>query len=251
MPVSRQLLATDGPAHLERVRAAAHGPAWGPEHIAQGWRCVLPGQGQVDWRNAREQVFVDPLTAFRLDAGESYQLRHEREREHLVLCSTASHVAAGAARAWLLRPGDLLDLRTALARVRRGALDLSTAAAVARGVLDRSRPIEPGAPPASLLRARRCLASRIGQRLLLEEVAEEAKCSPFHLSRLFRRYVGASPHQYQLHLRVATAIERLEDAGTSIADLAFDLGFSSQSHFGDVLRRMLGATPAEVRAALR
>ena len=62
------------------------------------------------------------------------------------------------------------------------------------------------------------------QHLDVQQVAEEARCSPFHLAHLFRRHLGTSPHQYRLHLRIADALQRLEDTGTRLADLAFELG---------------------------
>lgn len=251
MPVSRQLVASGGDARVERVSAASAGHDWGPVHTAQGWRLVLPGQGQVDWRNDRERVFVDALTAFRLDAGESYQLRHEHAREHMVLCSGTQQAAVATARAWLLHPRDLLCLRAAFARLRRGDLAVEAAALAARRALERAFPLRDAEPPAALLRARQCLASHVHERMHVEELAAQARCSPFHLSRLSRQHLGIPPHQYRLHLRLALAIRQLEDRHADLADIAFGLGFSTQSHFGEVFRRAVGCTPGEARIALR
>lgn len=251
MPVSRQLVASEGTAYVERVSAHGDGRSWGAVHTAQGWRCVLPGQGQVDWRNGHEQVLVDALTAFRIDAGETYQLRHEHAREHMVLCTSARDTATGAARAWLLHPRDLLAIRTVLAQLRRGDLQLEDATQAARRALDRSFALRSVEPVQPVLRARHCLASHLHERLHVQELAQEARCSPFHLTRLYRQHLGISPHQYRLHLRLAVALQHLEDRHVQLADLAFSLGFSSQSHFGDVFRRALGCTPSQARIALR
>ena len=245
MPVVRHLVASEGAAFVERVSAAGDGCSWGAVHTAQGWRCVLPGQGQVDWRNGRELVLVDALTAFRIDAGEAYQLRHEQAREHVVLCNSTQDAVAEAARAWLLHPRDLLAIRTALAQLRRGDLRMDDATRATRRALDRSIMLRSVEPAQAVLRARHCLASRLHERLHVQEVAEEARCSPFHLTRLYRQHLGISPHQYRLHLRLAAALRQLEERHVQLADLAFSLGFSSQSHFGDVFRRTIGCTPSQ------
>lgn len=252
MPVTRKLLASDGTTYLERVSAASPGADWTQVHTATDWRCVLPGQGQVDWRNGHEAVYVDALTAFRLDPGDAYQLQHRSDRLHNVVCSSTLQVAAISHRAWLLHPRALFELRKTLAQLRRGDTgDVTHAGATVRSVLAPAFPLQPVQDSGALLRARRCIASASQRPMKLEELAEEARCSPFHLARLFRRHLGLSPHQYRLHLRLADALVRLEDAGTKLADLAFELGFSSQSHFGDVFRQAVGCTPGQARLALR
>ena len=53
--------------------------------------------------------------------------------------------------------------------------------------------------------------------------------------------------------RVCSAVTcepRLEHGERDLAGLAHDLGFSSQSHFGELFRREIGWTPAAARACL-
>lgn len=252
MPIVRKLLASDGATYVERISAAPHRGDWGAVHEASEWRCVLPGQGQVHWRSGEEQVFVDALTAFRLSPGDAYQLRHDVARDHHVLCGRATRVTGSGQRAWLLRPRELFAVRRALARLRRGdEEDVTTVGAIARKALDAAFMLRSDRTSPAVLRARQRVAAASNEQLSVEELAEEARCSPFHLARLFRESVGTSPHQYRLHLRIATALQRLEDAGAGLADLAFDLGFSSQSHFGEAFRQAVGCSPGQARLALR
>lgn len=221
-------------------------------HEASDWRCVLPGKGLVHWRNPREAVCVDALTAFRLAPGDAYQLRHDVAREHHVLCSRVVQVAASGDRAWLVHPRELFQVMRAFAQVRRGDVeDLSGVGAAVQAALARAVPLRATRPHAALLLARQCVASTSQASMRVEEIAEASYCSPFHLTRLFRRHLGATPHQYRLHLRLAAALQRLADPGTVLADLAFELGFSSQSHFGESFRRVVGCTPGRARLALR
>lgn len=252
MPIVRELVARDSGTHIERVTAASQAGAWGAVHVALDWRCVLPGKGQVHWRSGEESLYVDALTAFRLAPGEAYQLRHEGARQHLVLCSGAAPMTASPYRAWLLRPRELFQVQRSLTQLRRGdVLDVTLAAEASRAALTRAFPLPCASHPTPFLQARHRLASNSHENLKLEELAEEARCSPFHLIRLFSRHVGTTPHQYRLDLRLATALTRLHDARVSLADLAIELGFSSQSHFGEVFRQAVGISPGQARAALR
>lgn len=253
MPIARRLCASDGTTYFERISAASHGSDWGAVHEATQWRCVLPGQGQVQvqWRNQQERIYVDELTAFRLSPGDTYQLQHRGPRDHHVLYSGTRPVVASNGRAWLLQPRQMFEVKRALAQLRRGEIHVAQASVVAGSAIGRATSVQVTPPSLPVLRARQCVASAGAQHLDVQALAEEARCSPFHLAHLFRRHLGTSPHQYRLHLRIAEALQRLEDGGTRLADLAFDLGFSSQSHFGQAFRQAVGCTPSEARTALR
>jgi AraC family transcriptional regulator len=91
------------------------------------------------------------------------------------------------------------------------------------------------------------MAERPGADLSLAEIARAVNCSPFHLARIFRATVGSSIHQYRLRLRLALALEQLEDGPASLTDLALDLGFSSHSHFTAAFQRSFGTSPSAFR----
>jgi len=60
---------------------------------------------------------------------------------------------------------------------------------------------------------------------------------------------GQSITAYRHSLRMRLALDRLRDRGTDLTDLAYDLGYSSHSHFSAVFRRMFGTTPSRFRAS--
>jgi AraC family transcriptional regulator len=95
------------------------------------------------------------------------------------------------------------------------------------------------------------LASRLGQRIMLDDVARLVHTSPFHLARVFRERTGVPVHRYLTRLRLRTALERLADGADDLTLLALDLGFSSHSHFADTFRREFGRTPSQVRSRHR
>jgi AraC-like DNA-binding protein len=100
-------------------------------------------------------------------------------------------------------------------------------------------------------RARRLLAERPDAHWRLADLARAVSWSPFHLAHQFRRYTGTSVHRYLADLRLAAALERIEEGDSSLADVAADLGFAHHSHLTATLRRRLGVTPRTIRARLR
>jgi AraC-like DNA-binding protein len=90
------------------------------------------------------------------------------------------------------------------------------------------------------------LLRRFAEPLSLAELAQAAGSSPFHLARLFCRHTGFSLHGYRTRLRLLHALDRLEESRGALADLALELGFSSQSHFTDAFTKAFGVPPGAV-----
>lgn len=82
-------------------------------------------------------------------------------------------------------------------------------------------------------------------RISLAELADVAGISRFHFARIFKREVGVSPVAYLERLRIERAKELIRDAAISLADVAYAVGFSDQSHFIRRFKRHLGRTPAD------
>lgn len=96
--------------------------------------------------------------------------------------------------------------------------------------------------------AKTYLASSLGERVTLDDVARAVHTSPFHFTRIFQQRVGVPVHRYLTQLRLRAALERLAEGEEDLTDLALDLGFSSHSHFTDAFRKEFGKTPSEVRS---
>lgn len=94
------------------------------------------------------------------------------------------------------------------------------------------------------------IADSHAPRWTLHDVADAACCSPFHLARSFRKHTGLSLHGYRQRLRLAAALQRLEEGERELAALAHELGYSSQSHLGSAFVREIGVTPAQARRTL-
>ena len=70
-----------------------------------------------------------------------------------------------------------------------------------------------------------------------------------HFARAFRAATGRGPYAYVLEQRVARAQGLLLGSRLPLAEIAHTVGFSSQSHFTSVFRKLTGLTPNAYRSA--
>ena len=81
----------------------------------------------------------------------------------------------------------------------------------------------------------------------LDQLAEHAAMSKFHLNKVFKRAVGVTPGVFQMSLRVREA-KRLLRRRDPIAHVAIDLGFADQAHLTRTFKRYVGVTPGQYGA---
>jgi AraC family transcriptional regulator len=95
------------------------------------------------------------------------------------------------------------------------------------------------------------IQTHLDQNLSLAEIAEVINISPTYFSSLFKRATGNSPHQYVIQQRVERAKVLLKTTDLAIASIAFQVGFSSQSHLTQHFKRLTGSTPKQVSKIVR
>jgi AraC family transcriptional regulator len=101
-----------------------------------------------------------------------------------------------------------------------------------------------------LRRAIDYIHSNLTKEITVEELAAAASLSRFHFSRMFKAATGKSPRRFIGQLRLELA-KSLLIAGRSIADVAHDCGFSSESNLVRSFRRATGLTPGQYRNRAR
>jgi AraC-like DNA-binding protein len=134
-------------------------------------------------------------------------------------------------------------------------LSLRLADRLARAALDDST--KPAAPSRPTSRERGeveqilgLLSAHPGRRHRLDGLARRVESSPFKICRSFRAVTGTSIHRHLTQIRLRQALGRIAEGSRDLTDVAFELGFSSHSHFTNVFRKSFGATPEVVRRAV-
>lgn len=83
--------------------------------------------------------------------------------------------------------------------------------------------------------------------LTLSEIAASVGMSSYHFARTFKQATGLPPHQYLIKLRLENAKRLLAQTNLAIAEIAYRVGFASQSHFTTLFRKHVGTTPKAYR----
>ncbi|MBS9478052.1 helix-turn-helix transcriptional regulator [Ancylobacter sp. VKM B-3255] len=132
-------------------------------------------------------------------------------------------------------------------------LGLSLLAHIAEsyGGLDVQRTrLHAGLAPWQQRRTMEMMQARISGQITIEEIARECQITPSHFARAFRVSFGSTPHRYLSDLRIAEAKRLMRNTDWTLADIALMCGFTEQSHFTRVFRRLVGASPGSWRQQL-
>ena len=96
---------------------------------------------------------------------------------------------------------------------------------------------------------RRCIHYihvHLHEKITVDDLSEECALTRSYLSVLFKKELGISPHDYILNEKLSAAVTMLK-AGTPYSDIAYRLGFSSESHFISSFKKKYGVTPREYK----
>lgn len=83
-----------------------------------------------------------------------------------------------------------------------------------------------------------------------KELSEVFFLSPGHINKMFHNYLGKSPSQYILELKIHKARELLEDTFLTIAEISDKLGFYDSFHFSKIFKKSIGVSPKRYRDGL-
>ena len=90
-----------------------------------------------------------------------------------------------------------------------------------------------------------------GPRRGLDEIAAAAHLDPSSVCRLFRRFLGVSPHQYLRRRKMALAAAYLLERGGRVRDAAASVGMEDPFHFSRSFRAVHGVAPSALLGARR
>jgi AraC family transcriptional regulator of adaptative response/methylated-DNA-[protein]-cysteine methyltransferase len=114
----------------------------------------------------------------------------------------------------------------------------------------------PGSPAwhgtvTTVARAMRLIGEGFLDRHSVEELSDKLGVGARHLSRLFRKHVGASPVEVAGTQRVQAAKRLISDTDMPFGEIAFEAGFGSVRRFNDAFRKTYKRTPASFRDGSR
>jgi AraC family transcriptional regulator len=105
--------------------------------------------------------------------------------------------------------------------------------------------------PWRLKRAMDFIEANLAESIGLAEMAASAGLSRMHFAAQFRAATGMRPHAYLLRRRIERAQHMLAVLTSPLVEVAFEVGFKSQSHFTTVFARYVGETPKGWRQRTR
>lgn len=102
-------------------------------------------------------------------------------------------------------------------------------------------------PVRYVVRMVRYIVENIGAPLKAQDIAEVVDLHPNYAADLFFKVMHISIQKFVVRMRLIRARSLLFDGNLSVANIAFQAGFGSQTQFYDHFRRAYGMTPNQMR----
>lgn len=112
-------------------------------------------------------------------------------------------------------------------------------------------PVKGGLAPWARRRVLDVMHARLSEDVSLEELAAEARLSPYHFARMFKQSLGVPPRAYLTRMRVEKACELLEWTDLPVTEIALEVGYSSNQVLARVFLKHMRLNPSDYRRAVR
>jgi AraC family transcriptional regulator len=104
-----------------------------------------------------------------------------------------------------------------------------------------------GLSPAALRRVQLFVEANLERTIHLNDLAERAGLSLYHFARAFKMSAGVTPRAFVEQRRIERAKRLINESDLSLAHIAVESGFVTQSRLTTAFKRRTGFTPAEYR----
>ena len=95
--------------------------------------------------------------------------------------------------------------------------------------------------------AKRYIDANYAKNITLDVLAEITHINKFYLAHSFTECMGQSPINYLTEKRLDASKQLLANSNLSVAQVASNTGFSSQSYFSQIFKKKVGITPQQYR----
>lgn len=85
------------------------------------------------------------------------------------------------------------------------------------------------------------------KKLTLQDLGNQFNMNPCYVQKQFKRYVGQSPTEYQIYLRMTRAKELMRTTHKSISEIAYEVGVDNLGYFTRLFKKQEGLTPQQYR----
>lgn len=99
--------------------------------------------------------------------------------------------------------------------------------------------------PQIIHRVRMYLLNHYREKHTLADLGGQFNINPYYLQKQFKRYVGMSPSEYQIFLRMTKAKELIRGTKLSIGEVAYAVGVDNLGYFTRQFKQQEGMTPQE------
>ena len=104
--------------------------------------------------------------------------------------------------------------------------------------------------PVWLLNAHQLIIENLQENLNISDIAKKVGRHPVHLSRTFMQFYGMDLKAYHRHLYFHYGISNSLNVPKKLTEIAYNGGFSDQSHFCRTFKKIMSMTPGNALALL-
>lgn len=101
--------------------------------------------------------------------------------------------------------------------------------------------------PEIIQSVRMYLLNHYQEKNTLEDLGSRFNINPYYLQKQFKRYVGMSPSEYQIFLRMTKAKELIRSTKMPVGEVAYAVGMENLGYFTRQFKQQEGMTPQEYR----
>jgi len=91
------------------------------------------------------------------------------------------------------------------------------------------------------------LLNNFQKKHTLEELGTQFNINPYYLQKQFKRYVGMSPSEYLIFLRMTKAKELIRSTKLPVGEIAYAVGIENLGYFTRQFKQLEGITPQAYR----
>ncbi|HOJ09811.1 MAG TPA: AraC family transcriptional regulator [Clostridiales bacterium] len=81
----------------------------------------------------------------------------------------------------------------------------------------------------------------------LDKISKNMYLSPVYISKIFKEEIGESPINYLIKVRLAKALELLENGDLTVRAIAKSVGYDDAYHFSKLFKKYYGSPPSKFR----